>query len=39
MTAVKAELDALMNKFGNQDIRMHSAHEVGIVEGIEQKTD
>ena len=35
MTAVEAKLDALMNKLGNKDRRMHSAHEVGIVEGNE----
>ena len=37
MTAIEAKLDALMNKLGNQDRRMHSAHEVGKVEGNEQK--
>ena len=38
MTAIEAKLDALMNKMGNQDRRMHSAHEVGIVERNEQKS-
>ena len=38
MIAIEAELDALMNKLGNQDRRMHSAHEVGTVEGNEQKS-
>ena len=38
MTALEAKLDALMNKLGNQDRRMHSAHEVGTVEGNEQKS-
>ena len=38
MTAIDAKLDALMNKLGNQDRRMHSAHEVGILEGNEQKS-
>ena len=33
MTAIKSKLDALMNKLENQDRRMHSAHEVGTVEG------
>ena len=32
MTTVEAKLDALMNKFGNQDRRMHSAHEVGTID-------
>ena len=27
-----------MNKLGNQDRRKHSTHEVGIVEGNEQKS-
>ena len=35
MTAIEAKLDALMNKLGNQDRRMHSAHEVGTMEGNE----
>ena len=38
MTAIEAKLDALMNKLGNQDRRKHSTHEVGIVEGNEQKS-
>ena len=38
MTALEAKLDALMNKLGNQDRRMHSAHEVGTVGGNEQKS-
>ena len=37
MTTIEAKLDALMNKLGNQDRRMHSAHEVGTVEVNEQK--
>ena len=32
MTAIEAKLNALMNKMGNQERRMHSAHEVGTVE-------
>ena len=32
MTTIEEKLDALMNKMGNQDRRMHSAHEVGTVE-------
>ena len=38
MTAIEEKLDALMNKLGNHDRRMHLAHEVGIVEGNEQKS-
>ena len=38
MTAIEAKLDALMNKLGNRDKRMHSTHEVGIVEGSEEKS-
>ena len=38
MTVIEAKLDALMNKLGNQDRRMHSAHEVGTVEGNEHKS-
>ena len=38
MTIIEAKLDALMNKMGNQDRRMHLAHEVGTVERNEQKS-
>ena len=38
MTVIEAKLDELMNKLGNQDRRMHSAHEVGTMEGNEQKS-
>ena len=38
MTAIEAKLDALMGKLGNQERRVHAAHEVGIVEGSEQKS-
>ena len=38
MVAIEAKLDALMNKLGNQDKRMHPAHEVGTMEGNEQKS-
>ena len=38
MTAIEAKLDALINKMGNQDRRMHSTHEVGTIDGIEQKS-
>ena len=32
MTAIEAKLDAVMNKLGNNERRMHTAHEVGAVE-------
>ena len=38
MTAIKAKLNALMNKLGNQERRMDPAHEVRIVEESEQKS-
>ena len=38
MTAIEATLDALMNKLGNQDRRMHSVCEVGTMEGNERKS-
>ena len=38
MIVIEAKLDALMNKLGNQERRMHSAHEVGTVERNEQKS-
>ena len=31
MIAIKAKLDAVMNKLGNNEKRMHTAHEVGAV--------
>ena len=38
ITIIEAKLDALMNKLGNQDRRMHSRHEVETMEGSEQKS-
>ena len=38
MTTIEAKLDALMDKLGNQERRMHSTHEVRIVEESEQKS-
>ena len=38
MTAIESKLNALMNKFENQDRRMHSEHEVGTVEGNKKKS-
>ena len=32
ITAIEAKLDAVMNKLGNNERRMHTAHEVGAVE-------
>ena len=31
MTAIKAKLDAVMNKLGNNERRMHTSYEVGAV--------
>ena len=38
MVTIEAKLDALMNKLGNQERRMHLAHEVRIVEESEQNS-
>ena len=32
INAKETKLDALMNKMGNEERRMHSAHEVGTIE-------
>ena len=32
MTAIEAKLDAVMNKLGNSERRMHTTHEVGAVD-------
>ena len=32
MTAIEAKLDTVMNKMGNGERRMHTAHDVGAVE-------
>ena len=32
MTAIEAKLDAVMNKLGNKERKMHTADEVGAVE-------
>ena len=37
MLTIKAKLDALMSKMGHQEMRVHSAHEVGTIERGEQK--
>ena len=31
MTAIEAKLDAVMNKMGSNERRMHTTHEVGAV--------
>ena len=38
MTTIEAKLDAIMTKMNDRDIRNHSVNEVGIVEGLEQKS-
>ena len=38
MTTIEAKLDALMNKLGNQERRMHPADEVRTMEESEQKS-
>ena len=37
MTAIEAKLDALMNKIGNNERRMHTALEVGTVNEGERR--
>ena len=37
MSAIEAKLDALMSKMSHQERRVHSVHEVGIMEGGEYK--
>ena len=37
MSAIEAKLDALMSKMGHQERKVHSAHEVGTMEGGEHK--
>ena len=32
MIAIEAKLDAVMNKLGNNERKMHTAHEVGAVD-------
>ena len=40
MIAIKAKLDAVMNKLGNNEKRMHTEHEVGAVkEGIRNSAE
>ena len=37
MTAIEAKLDAVMNKLGSNERRMHTAHEVGAVDERERR--
>ena len=37
MTAIKAKLDALMNKMGNHERRMRSGNEVGTIDENEKR--
>ena len=37
MTAIKVKLDAVMNKLGNNERRMHTAHELGVVDEGERR--
>ena len=37
MTAIKVKLDAVMNKLGNNERRMHTAHELGAVDEGERR--
>ena len=39
MISIEAKLDALMNKLGNNERRIHSAHEVGIVNENEKRSN
>ena len=32
MTAMEAKLDAIMNRMDKQERKMHTAHEIGVVE-------
>ena len=40
-TAMEEKLDAIMHRLGNQEKRMHSAHEIGVVErdGIRRSSE
>ena len=37
MTAIEEKLDALMNKLGNNERKIHSTHEVGTVDESEKR--
>ena len=38
MTAIEAKLDVVMNKLGNSERKMHTAHEVGAVKEINRRS-
>ena len=38
MTAIEAKSDAVMNKLGNNERIMHTAHEVGALEEISRRS-
>ena len=37
MTSIKAKFDVVMNKLGNNERRMHTTLEVGVVNGGEKR--
>ena len=37
MTTIEAKLDTMMNKLGSNEIRMHTAHEVGAIDEGERR--
>ena len=37
MTAIEVKLDAVMNKLGSNERRMHTAHEVGAIDEGERR--
>ena len=40
MTSIEVKLDAIMNKLGNDEKRMHTTHEVGVVkEGMRNSAE
>ena len=39
MTTIEAKMDAVMNKLGNNERRMHTTHEVGAVEERIRRSD
>ena len=39
MTTIEARLDAVMTRLGNNERRMHTTHEVGVVEERSRRSD
>ena len=39
MTAIEAVLDVIMDRLNNQERRIYSTHEVGIVEDVKKKNE